>query len=188
MSFVFNVYPWTLSLTRDPSSFLRCGRGFARAWGCRPAFLQVFIQSNGQCERANQVLEATLRCVSAKDPTTWVEYSHNHHTCSATGPSPFEVSLGYQPPLFPAQRKNWQFHPYKAAYAVEGRCHSGHPGTITRVLNELPTSTGPQPQSAVKVSQCGFPPGTFHYLLNPGSSLLALLDHSLLRESSVHPL
>ncbi|KAJ8281749.1 hypothetical protein COCON_G00042680, partial [Conger conger] len=34
---------------------------------------------------------------------TWVEYGHNTLPCAATGKSPFEISLGYQPPLFPDQ-------------------------------------------------------------------------------------
>ncbi|XP_032364699.1 uncharacterized protein LOC116679100 [Etheostoma spectabile] len=51
-------------------------------------------QSNGQTERANQDLEASLRCVAAQDPTTWashlpwVEHAHNSLTTSATGLSP----------------------------------------------------------------------------------------------------
>ncbi|XP_044074465.1 uncharacterized protein LOC122886391 isoform X3 [Siniperca chuatsi] len=66
-------------------------------------------QSNGQTERANQDLEAALRCVAASNPSSWssqlpwVEYAHNSLTCAASGLSPFESSLGYQPPLFPAQ-------------------------------------------------------------------------------------
>uniref|UniRef100_A0A3B3TSS6 Gypsy retrotransposon integrase-like protein 1 n=1 Tax=Poecilia latipinna TaxID=48699 RepID=A0A3B3TSS6_9TELE len=68
-------------------------------------------QSNGQTERMNQELESTLRCISSTNPSDWsqflhwVEYAHNAHVSSATGLSPFEVSLGYQPPLFPADEK-----------------------------------------------------------------------------------
>ena len=66
-------------------------------------------QTNGQAERANQNLESALRCASALHPASWsrdlpwVEYSLNALVCAATGVSPFECSLGYQPPLFPHQ-------------------------------------------------------------------------------------
>ena len=66
-------------------------------------------QTNGQAERANQALEATLRCVTTSNPASWslhlpwVEYSLNSMVSAATGLSPFMCSLGYQPPLFPSQ-------------------------------------------------------------------------------------
>lgn len=56
-------------------------------------------QSNGQCERANQELEAVLWCIASSnqsiwsDELPWIEYAHNSLTSSATGWSPFEVSL-----------------------------------------------------------------------------------------------
>ena len=68
-------------------------------------------QTNGQAERANQAMEDTLRCYCAKNPSAWsqylpwVEYAHNTLVSSASGFSPFQVSLGYQPPLFPAQER-----------------------------------------------------------------------------------
>ncbi len=63
-------------------------------------------QSNGQTERANQDLERMLRCVASQNPSSWsqqlswVEYAHNSLPVSGTGLSPFEGSLGYQPPIF----------------------------------------------------------------------------------------
>lgn len=51
-------------------------------------------------------LGAALHCVVSSNPPTWssqlhrTEYAHNLLISTANGLSPFEVSLGYQPPLF----------------------------------------------------------------------------------------
>ncbi len=69
-------------------------------------------QSNGQAERANQELEAALRCVARNNTLswsahlTWIEYAHNSLSSSATGMSPFECSLVYLPPLFSLQEND----------------------------------------------------------------------------------
>lgn len=65
-------------------------------------------QTNNQVERAKQELEAVLHCVASSNQSTWnaqlawVEYAQNSNTSAATGISPFEESLSYQPPLLVA--------------------------------------------------------------------------------------
>lgn len=64
---------------------------------------------HGQTERANQDLETAIRCITARNPTSWssfllwVEYVHNSLTSATTGMTPFTAAYGYQPPLLSAQ-------------------------------------------------------------------------------------
>ena len=95
---------------RGPQFVSRVWRAFCRGIGATVSLSSGYHpQTNGQAERANQALEVTLRCVASHAPVTWadrlpwVEYSHNALVSSATGLSPFECALGYQPPLFPQQ-------------------------------------------------------------------------------------
>ncbi|XP_052331205.1 uncharacterized protein LOC118399310 isoform X2 [Oncorhynchus keta] len=91
-----------------------CGKSYSRSDSLKVSFCtpsRFHPQSNVQSERANQDLEATLRCLVAANSTTWsqqlvwVEYTRNTLPCSAAGLSPFECSLGYQPLLFPEQEE-----------------------------------------------------------------------------------
>lgn len=94
---------------RGPQFTFLVWREFCSTLGAKVSLSSGFhLQSNGQSEQANQELEAALRCVASHNQLTWseqllwIEYVYNSHTSTATGKSPFEASLGYQPPLLPA--------------------------------------------------------------------------------------
>lgn len=86
-------------------------KAFAKALGVSVSLSSGYYpQSNGQAGKTNQDLESALRCVAAVNPSTWSQHlswedAHNAFTFSATGVSPFEASLGYQPPLLSLQEQ-----------------------------------------------------------------------------------
>ncbi|KAK5927636.1 hypothetical protein CgunFtcFv8_012771 [Champsocephalus gunnari] len=112
---VFRLHGIPLDIVSDrgPQFASRVWKAFCQALGASASLSSGYHpQTNGQTERANQDLEAALRCVSSHHPVSWashlpwVEYAHNSLVCSATGMSPFMASVGFQPPLFPAQERD----------------------------------------------------------------------------------
>uniref|UniRef100_A0A3B3BQW6 Integrase catalytic domain-containing protein n=1 Tax=Oryzias melastigma TaxID=30732 RepID=A0A3B3BQW6_ORYME len=102
--------PMDVVSDRGPQFSSQVWRAFCSALGATVSLSSGYHpQSNGQAERANQELEAALRCLAAENHQDWsqyliwIEYAHNTHPSSATGISPFEAALGYSPPLFPSQ-------------------------------------------------------------------------------------
>uniref|UniRef100_A0A9J8AV31 Uncharacterized protein n=1 Tax=Cyprinus carpio carpio TaxID=630221 RepID=A0A9J8AV31_CYPCA len=112
---------------RGPQFVSKFWQEFCRLLGATVSLsLGFHPQSNGQSERANQDLERVLRCLVSKNPSSWsqqlsmVEYAHNSLPVSATGLTPFECSLGYQPPVFASTESEVAV---PSAHAFVQRCH-----------------------------------------------------------------
>lgn len=110
--YVFRTFGLPLDVVSDrgPQFTSQFWRAFCKLVGAKVSLSSGFHpESNGQTERVNQDLETTLRCLASNNPSTWsryviwAEYAHNTLYSSATGLSPFECQLGFQPPLFPSQ-------------------------------------------------------------------------------------
>lgn len=111
ISHAFHLHrtPTDIVSDRGPQFISQVWKAFCKALGATMSLSSGHHpQMNGQTERANQDLEAELCCVAFSNPSSWsihlswVEYAQSQPS-AATGMSPFECAMGFQPPLFPAQ-------------------------------------------------------------------------------------
>ena len=167
------VSPRTSSLTVVPRFTSGVWRAFCRGIGATVSLSGYHPQTNGQAKRANQVLEASLRCVTTSNPASWslhlpwVEYSHNTMVSSATSLSPFLCSLGYQPPLFPSQETEAAVTSVRAHLRRCQRIWKVARDAMTLNRDRVQQVTNRRPQPTIQVRGWDLPLPTISHKLAP---------------------
>lgn len=164
---VFRLHgiPQDIVSDRGPQFTSQVWKAFCTALGATVSLSSGFHpQTNGQVERLNQELEEALRCVTSAEPTAWsthlawIEYAHNTLVSLASGLSPFEASLGYQPPLLPSEHADLAVPQYRRTYVVVGASGDTHVllwGAPPSVTAGWLTGTAVQPHHIPQVRKYG---------------------------------
>ncbi|KAI2664142.1 Transposon Tf2-8 polyprotein [Labeo rohita] len=152
---VFRIHglPTDVVSDRGPQFVSKFWKEFSHLLGATVSLSSGFHpQSNVQTERANQDLEHMLRCLVSHNPSSWsqqlswVEYAHNSLPVSATGLSPFECSLGYQPPVFPSTESEVAVPPLLSRGAIAPGTEPDRPSSRWgRAPRLRPIATGRSP-------------------------------------------
>ncbi|KAL0176934.1 hypothetical protein M9458_029264, partial [Cirrhinus mrigala] len=109
-NWVFRLYglPEDIVSDRGPQFTSRLWASFFRLLGVNISLTSGYHpQANGQAERLNQELTRFLRsyCQNHQEDWSrflfWAEYAQNSLVKPATNLTPFQCTLGFQPPLFP---------------------------------------------------------------------------------------
>ncbi|KAI3374582.1 hypothetical protein L3Q82_021153 [Scortum barcoo] len=157
-SYAFMAFHGTLCRIGVRSSSHRFGSHSVTGLGASVSLTSGFHpQSNGQDgeDEPGPRVSATL-CHDAGNQSTWctylpwVELAHNSLVSSATGVSPFEASLGYQPPLFPRQEQELAVpsiqHHLQRCKAVWQRTQAALEATVQRNRRSADKHRLPAPQ------------------------------------------
>ncbi|KAI2667311.1 Transposon Tf2-9 polyprotein [Labeo rohita] len=167
-NWVFRLYglPEDILSDRGPQFTSRLWASFFRLLGVNVSLTSGYHpQANGQVERLNQELTRFLRsyCLGHQEDWSrylfWAEYAQNSLRKPATNLTPFQCTLGFQPPLFPWSGKpsdlpavnSW----FQRSEETWDRAHVHLQGAIRRYQEQADRRRRPNP---------GYEPGQWVWL------------------------